>query len=407
MYGDGSRPFNGVFTAKIRGTFPPENLRIALAKIQDRHPILSATIKKDDCGKPWFVSREKVAEIPVSIVQRHTDADWISETKNAWNYVFDVENEPLIKVIWLKSDHISDLLLAFHHCMCDGGTIITLMREILTLLNDPGTVVKPYTAFTCFRELIPETVLNNKRVILKGKAIALATRVVLSLALLRAQKEIARGNNFIYHWKLSKALSSLIFKRCKTEGVTVNTALCLAFFNAIREVKGKGFFNKVTCPVDIRKYVPKIRQDTAFSFGLAITLSPGRAPAGNFWTKARELQEKAGKKIAGINGYEFLMTLEYLHPLAKLTERFLTFGESGKALMFSNLGRLDIPENYSSFEIETIYSPVSMGPFKNPNSILTSTFGGRMDFCLVSNDCLLEPEKARYIKEKAMAMLLN
>lgn len=108
-----------------------------------------------------------------------------------------------------------------------------------------------------------------------------------------------------------------------------------------------------------------------------------------------------------LNPYEFTMIMEASHRSVHKLRRFLTYAKVGNDFMFSNMGRLDIPARYRSFSVDTIYSPTVIGPFANPNTIITTTYNGRMDFSFVSNEAFLPRATALLIREKAMKILFE
>jgi hypothetical protein len=142
-----------------------------------------------------------------------------------------------------------------------------------------------------------------------------------------------------------------------------------------------------------------------FSFGLALILSMEKDPSISFWNKTRLLQKKVTEKMAGMNPYDFLMTFENAHAIVHKLRKVLTYGKVGNDLMFSNMGKLDIPRHFNTFDIETIYSPSVIGPFANPTTIITSTFDNQIDFTFISNDGLLPYLDALSIKDSAIALL--
>ena len=73
--------------------------------------------------------------------------------------------------------------------------------------------------------------------------------------------------------------------------------------------------------------------------------------------------------------------------------------------MFSNLGKLDFPDNYKNFELETIYSPSIIGPLGNTTTILTSTFKNQTDFSFVASEGYVAFNDALLIKEKVISLL--
>lgn len=408
LYGDGKTPFNIVFVVKIAGTISYGNLRNALNKVQAKHPLLRSGIKSDDSKIPYFFINEKVPDIPIRIMERRSDNDWIIASKAAWANVFDTTNGPLMSATWVRSHDTSELLISLHHCMCDGGALLLIVREVLALLDDPEKEIGQHEAYTTITDIVPASILKSPKNLFKAMISGGFVRFALATAAAFIKPQpvmFDRTQDYLINWKFSKAESSALFKACSSESVTVNTALCVAFLNAFREIRGEAAHNKVTCPVDIRKFVENIDKDTIFSFGLALTLSIDKDPATPFWKRTRLLQETVTKKMAAMNPYEFLMTLEKAHPSVHKMRKVLTWGKVGNDLMFSNLGRLDIRKHYKSFEIEAVYSPSVIGPFGNPTTIITSTFDNQIDFTFISNEGILPHATALAIRDHAIALL--
>jgi NRPS condensation-like uncharacterized protein len=229
---------------------------------------------------------------------------------------------------------------------------------------------------------------------------------IASLFISKKRKPGPREHDYLINWKLSAEESSLLFKICKEQNVTVNTALGLAFLEAFRAVRDDQAHGKATCPVDIRRYMPEIKRDTIFAFGLALNISLNKKAGTNFWENARNLQAKVSRQMAALNPYEFIMIMEASHSCIHLLRELLTYGKVGNDFMFSNMGRLDIPADYRTFKVDTIYSPTVVGPFANPNTIITTTFNGQMDFSFVSNEDFMPESAAVQIRNKAMELLL-
>lgn len=404
MYGDGHTPLTCVFVAKIRGTFPPEALREALAKVQAKHPLLRVGIQEDKKGHPWFITHEEVPEIPVRIMERSGEDDWKQAAPDIWKHLFDLRTGPLAGLVWLRSAGVSELMLFCHHCICDGTSFVAIMRELLALLDRPDTDIGTDRPFNTLQELIPSSLLSDKRKILKGRLRSLLARVVFPL--ITPREKIPKEKDYMLHWKLSQAGSAALLNRCKAEQTTVHAALSVAFLRAFRLVKGAQARNKIITPVDIRRYVKEIKQDTLFAYAPIVHLQLNQ-PENGFWDQARKLKEELSEKINNMNVYEQLMTGEYIHASLHKLVKFLKSTEGSHDITFSNMGRLDIPEQYTSFEVETIYSPNVAFPWRNPNTLITTTFRGQMDFTLMSNESFLPGQEAKAVKEKAMEILLK
>lgn len=409
MYGDGNTPLNSAFTARIRGDIQLHNLHHALAKVQAKHPLLSAGVAPGKKGLPHFVSSEHITPIPVRIVERLEDDDWQRESATEWATPFDMRNGPLCRVVWVRSDDISELILVCHHCICDGASVATLLQEILALLDQPDMDLPAYASFNAIEDLIPAPYLENKKLRRKGKRSAVLAWLTLSAVLLR-KKVPPKGKDYLLHWKLDRSTSAAFVQRCKAEGTSVHAALCVALLRAFREVQGEQARNKVTTPVDIRRFIGAIKQDTLFAYAPTVNLSLNNdapATARSFWVQAYQLKEELSVKIEELNVFIQLMIGEYIHSSLKLLVKLLKVTKGSHDVTFSNMGRLGIPERYRTFEVETIFSPTVAFPWRNPNTLVTTTFRGQMDFVFMSNDEFLPYDEAVAIKEAAMELVIK
>jgi NRPS condensation-like uncharacterized protein len=405
MYGDGTTPLTAVLTLKIQdthGVLTPQSLRQALAKVQAKHPLLRVGIREDANGRPYFVTNEQITPIPIRTIERHTDDDWLQESAKLWTHLFDIKNGPLAGLVWIKGPTESELLLYCHHCICDGTSFVTLMRELLLLLDQPELEMEQYRSFDAIQDVIPAKVLSSRKLRLEGRILPLFAG--LALRLMTPKHIVSKSSHYALHWKLSAAASAALLNRCKTERTTVHTALCVALLRAFRQVKGAKARNRIISPVDIRRFIAAIKQDTLFAYA-PIIYTQLRHNITDFWEQARTLKMEMAGKIGKVNAYEQLMMGEYFHAhfhgLLKLFENT----EGSHDVTISNLGRIDIPERYASFDVQTVYSPTVAFPWRNPNTFVATTFRGRMDFAFISSEGFLPYADAVAIKEYAMALL--
>jgi hypothetical protein len=105
--------------------------------------------------------------------------------------------------------------------------------------------------------------------------------------------------------------------------------------------------------------------------------------------------------------HEQLWMGEYLHKTVKKMVKFLKTTDGTHDVTLSNMGRLDIPEKYQSFEVESIYSPTLAFPWRNPNTLVASTYKNKLDFAFLSNDNFLIKANALRIKDSMMGILLT
>lgn len=398
MLGDGQTPFNVVSALRIKGFIAEERLVHALACIQAKHPLLRANIVDDH-----YVVQENAPAIPLRI----TTGDWVQVSKEELGLAFDVSIAPLCRVTCLREGNYMDIVLSLHHCLCDGGGRWALIKEIVSVLDNPGVDIGKHDALLTIEDIIPADQRKGWplfKAMLTGNIIKYGTQLLGALVSTKGKSKTNREKDYILHWKLDKDTTAALVRQCSSLNVTVNTALCVALTSAFKKVKGDAGAAKVTCPVDIRKYAPAITKDSIFAIGLSITLEIIDEYTKPFWARVQLLQPIATEKQQRLDT-SIVQALEYAHAAVPAMTRFLTYGKLNYNLMFSNMGKLDIGERFSDFEIDQVYSPAVIGPFANPNTVLTSTFKGQMDFTFVSNEDFLPLADASAIKDAFLKIL--
>ncbi|WP_158795366.1 condensation domain-containing protein [Pedobacter sp. L105] len=403
MYIDSSTPLNCVFTVKLKGDLSAERLGNALAKIQQKHPLLRTSIKEDEKGIPFFVSGNAISEIPVRVVERYGDEDWKVHSKMEWVKLFDQKHQPLARVVWLKGKGVSELLLICPHCVCDGTTMVALMSELLLLLDHPEKELMAYPPFNSIDELISQTYSGNLKKIVKARLFSVFARLFFLLK--STKNDFPPGNSYLLQWKLDAEKTAGLVAASKASGATVHTVLCAVFLEAFQYVKGEKAHGKVICPVDIRKFVPEIKDDMMFAFAPIAELSVGKDKNVSYLKKAVKLKEELHTKIAAINAQELLLMGEYFHSSVDSMIKHLRSTNGSHDVTLSNMGKMCIAEQYDSFEVETIYSPTVAFPWRNPTTLIVSTFKGEMDFAFCSNSAFLDSQEACAIKDKALELL--
>ena len=74
MYREGRTPFTSVFSIQLFGRLQEGRLREALARLQDKHPLLRCVIEDGvDSEGPRFVLQDRPAPIPLRLVERKNE----------------------------------------------------------------------------------------------------------------------------------------------------------------------------------------------------------------------------------------------------------------------------------------------------------------------------------------------
>ena len=403
MHVDAKTPLNCVFGAKITGTLNEENLQRALYKIQQKHPLLRMNI--DIKGKePYFVLNENISQIPVRISVRTSDQDWLLQSKVEWYRLFNTPNEPLARLVWLQGETASDLLLVLPHCICDGTTILNLMRELMALIDDPEQDLVPYASFTSVKELLPEDFITSKASHFKGKIFAALGRLFFFFK--STAYSSSEQSNYAINWKVNATETKNLLVKCKAEQTTVHAAISVAFMEAFKQVQGDKAHGKVICPVDIRRFVAPIKEDTMFAFAPIVELKLDQGENA-FWAKTRLLKTDLEVKITEMKVHDLLNMSEYFHSSVNKMIGFLKTTKGTHDITLSNMGLLNLPKDYKNFSIATIYSPTVAFPWRNANTLVASTFNGELDFSFMSNESFFREFDAWQVKDKAMELIKN
>lgn len=403
MYVDPETPLNCIYTARIKGEIPEENFKAALIRIQQKHPILRTNIDHNIGNYPYFMGQKDIEPIPLRIVERTTDDDWFKESEKGWFKLFETPKKPLAEVVWVKGQDTSEILWVMPHCISDGTTGVTLLRELLSLLDNPYAPLIPYVAFESVDDFLPS---DFNTVIKKYKAglYLLFARIFFSMQ--RKSKKRNQGKSYTIHWKMTQEETRLITEKCKANQISVHALLCSSVMQAFRDVQGDRAKGKVISPVDVRHFIPEIKEDHLFAFAPTVELSI-RKNSNDVMDNARLIKKDLTAKINKMEARELLWMGEHMHPVVGRMINMLKSSEGGHDITLSNMGKINIPNDYKNFSLETIFSPTVAFPWLNSNTLVTSTYNQQMDFTFMSNENFLPKEEAHLIKDKAIELLTS
>jgi hypothetical protein len=187
----------------------------------------------------------------------------------------------------------------------------------------------------------------------------------------------------------------------------------MAFMQAFRDVLGTQSLSKAYTMVNARRFLPGLRGDAMFGIAPSVALGmKSLPPAQNmsvdgFWSRARVTKADLTRRIEhmGADLYCYLVGLEGLHrDYAKFVEYF-DEAPAVRHLTLSNMGRLDLLQQYRSFRLEKVYSPMVMVSPTPANTVVISSFGGQLEFAIISDEQSLARVEALAIEQRAMSIL--
>lgn len=405
IYGDGTAPFNTIFPMKINGHIDTIDVNTALMVLQHKYELLRSTVRLDPTSVPFISVEDHYKKIPIRMVDRQHDDQWMEENTAEWETSFDMAVNPCMRVVWLKGAGVSEILLVFHHCFCDGASGIALMQDFLSFLDNPDQEISPVPLVHSMEEFIPKEIRDSQRIKNRVKLTNMLFKglMLVSNTFRRQRKKCSQY--YLHHWKLSKENTRLLLDKCKEEGVTVHAALCTAFLLSIKTLNRKSFLTKMSCPVDIRRYVPEMDAKSLWGFDLFVDLNLPSKKVVPFWHEVKLLNADLKTKLNKLDGYQAILFWESFNNSYELVMKFMSNRAVDKSVLFSNLGLLTIPSSYNKFEIETIYSPSSKGAFGESTALFTSTYKEQLDICFLSFENMLNKEDMALVKEQALTLI--
>jgi NRPS condensation-like uncharacterized protein len=377
-----SKPFSLNFAAcgRVRGPITQEQLEHALAGLGKRHPLLAVKAVPGPAEGQDFLTDEDVPPIPLQIVDRVSDDDWVREAQRDIQIPSKYLTEPMIRCIWVRGGDVSDLILICDHMMADGRSAIFALRDLVALLADPSLEMEPLLVGP-LNEFIPQDVAD--RLVAMGSEPEPENQPAAEAQ--TGEEDDGEGYTqdharpvHIETFDLDAAETSALIARCKAERVTVQSALCAAFLTPYAEREPDKPMRHAEIPVDLR---PRLARPVGDSYGnmIALAIIEVDCTSGrNLWDVARD----ASVALASMNWDELFATpLVMLALIGHIPNRpwIIDYDVS-----ISNLGRIDIPERYGELRLTSIYAPIFPATGPKHRILGVSTFAGQIRFTFSS-----------------------
>jgi NRPS condensation-like uncharacterized protein len=445
-------PFSIVtMVARIKGNVSEDMLKNAVAKAQQRHALLRVRIIDKPDRTQWFTS-EGVQEIPIEIVPRKSENDWIKIHSEASKIPYEFESRPAIRFILIQSPDVSDLIILCHHIICDGMSLAYLARDLMVYLGDPSREVEVLPAPT------PITLDN-----LPGDV---SQSGVVKFFINRMNRQWAGDSVFfdnedyevlaktywdnydheIFCIELSEDETSALVARCRKENITVNSAITTAISGAQSFVQSqKPYHAKTVIGTNLRDRLPNPPGEVVGYFAAGVELKLKYNHKKNFWENARNFHKQIVPNFTNKKVFGELLNWLYLDPtffeamnfkkLGGLVppdstryEKLSTFSKKEDAVLrflkrdnmdslemvrigagITNLGRMDFPKTYGQLELDRlIMQPGGAFPLSQVNLVLGAvTCSEKLSMVIEYAEQTVDPGTMEKIKDKAMEYLLG
>jgi NRPS condensation-like uncharacterized protein len=399
-------PLHFVVTAQITGEFSVIQLEQALVHLQQRHPLLRVCIVTDASGQPWF--KEDAAKIPLRVVQRLGEQDWQREVEQELSQPFDWSQAPLLRVVLVHSPKVSEIIVTTQHSIGDGLSSVYLLRDILQAVGMPGSERQILPLRPGYEELILEQARKIPSLPSPGNSNKESSpSTVNDSKSIKAEILPEAQTVRLLTWSLSSEETALLISRCRQEQTSVHAAICAAFLLAVSQDSGQESNLKCLSPIDIRRYLaPLIEEDCGYYASVGLTTHT-ITPDLTLWDIARSLKSQLHSQIALdqiaeriTSSQAFLKT----NPSPSQVKQAFDDGYNHEVLV-SNLGRLNIPQQFGNIRLQAIYGPAVATHLKNERFIGVATVGNQMFFTCTYLAPETSPAEAVQLQQAAMQQL--
>ena len=377
------QPYNLVVVLSIRGSIFEDELKLALKKAQEKHPLLKVRIEGNSEDFYWFTSKD-VEEIPIEALEFENKSKTTKLFLKNLETQFDMTDpvKPLFRVTLLHSLERSDLILCSQHTITDGLSMAFLMRDLVDFLNNPNIEVSPINSPmnkedifpTKIRKKIPKSAFQAKFFVFLLKTYYFL-RHGTRKEYLHYASDYKEDDLRLISWNLSKEETNLFIQECKKRRVSVHSAICTAFLPD---------FSIINNPANLRERLN-------YPIGEAFGLYAGEAIVKmkykdkyDFWENAKRYQKKLRLSLRDKNVYKIYKMVHTgvsIDDLKELTPLFLELAVHQEAFAITNLRSLDrlgIDLDSKKFSIESFYGAMSFA--LGAITVLVYTMRGKMYF---------------------------
>jgi hypothetical protein len=367
---DQVEPVHFSVSALIEGATTQEEWQMALALLQQRHPLFRASIQTDENGVPFF-REEAGPPIPLRIVEGNAEKQLESEIAREISKPFDRPwQAPLARATVLHEKNRCIVILVAHHSIADAISLAYAIRDLVHALA--GEALEPLPVPPTLEELlgIVEDPAESKTSGVSGSIKPEFFKLVPRVASLRLSNELTTGlreraqrERTSVHAAL---LASIVFAAKKLAVISDRPQLTLASPISLRKMLNQGDICTLLTDLGI--------QDVSFP------------ESGDFWDLARHIKNDLAPQ----------QSLERIAGSRLELRRICANASDGEAIVqtvrqvvrpdfvLSNLGNL-FPESQvleaqaGKLRLEAIWGPaVLMGGREDQQFLGAATANGRL-----------------------------
>jgi hypothetical protein len=395
---------NIVYFVRLEGSVDVTRLRHALSCVQFKHPALRTRIRKE--REALYYEEDCAPQVPLRIVPRLEESQYRCECQRELTTVFPYD-QPQLRAVCLQAAHETDLLLTTSHRICDGMSMLTIVREVLRLLHADEDLT-PYAAITT------QDMIGDYRPPQPWKRKLQANLVNTLLALIPQSRRTPENNEYSLEWCADRVFSDALKQRCKAEGVSIHSALVVALDRALSTVMGKKSPAWIESPMDARRgRLAALKSDMLFFGGGSLKIRTGQETQTEFWARVREVNEQLRKDIeqelrnipARYHFFEMLRPLPSgrMQSIVRLGD-VLKLNGSWNRFALSNLANIAVCNPDAPFRVTDLRIYVHSFNIRMLGMVVYA-LNGMMRFYYVGDEKCMSCRHAEELKREFMSVL--
>jgi hypothetical protein len=364
-----AHPRHFCVVAEIKAVKRREDYEAACMAVSRRHPLLNVNVRLDGDGVPsFYASKTSLEPVLTQVRDVGSFAQFVAD-----ELVLDFHGtSPLCRIAVFYDGGAATIVLTMHHAIGDGLSGVTLIGDFLEALSgrEIGSLPVPPAV---------EDDLGGREetanAVSEGAEALPPIEQLIGLASQPLWRSFDGDKVTVKTELLSAEHARKLRDLARENKTSVNSVICAAV--AIVAARGEGRDTyRILSPVDLRR-----------KFGLDARDSVLRATAGAIALPAHEeLWTLARTHIGEMNR---LRTTAEIRRTGRMLDQLITpssdprvavgvLGALGYDAVVSNLGVIDIPQEYGDISLEAIWGPIGQARLKRERFFGVSTFAGTL-----------------------------
>lgn len=370
---DQTEPAHFSVSAHVEGHTTVAEWHAALLSLQQRHPLLAASIERNGSDAPYFRKRSD-AKVPLRVVHGNSLLRFEAEIAREIATPFSDTKAPLLRVTLLHEEQRSIVVFVAHHSIADGISLAYAIRDIVQSLS--GKTLEPLPVPPSHEEALG--LIERAR---KQESHSNEGNGISHVAASPHPKPSDRMPH-VKSLQLTRELTGSLRGRAREEHTSVNGAIASAIVFALKRLATHRNHTPLllAAPISTRNVLNLGEQCGLFTDGGLLDLD--HAEPTDFWQLARRAKSE----------------LSRLQSLDRVTESRRKFcqvfadirtPETAKELaskilnanfVQSNLGDLPFDTQYGHLRLEAVWGPAVLIGTVDQHFLGVATLNGNLSF---------------------------